>query len=96
MAVIYTFHASASPNQGVAWGSGTLGKQSGNSVPVADGAAGSAVTVSGFYRIVATSYCYVKIAADATNGANGEYWPADTREIRLLEVGDKIGVSAYP
>lgn len=38
MAVIYTFHASASPNQGVAWGSGTLGKQSGNSVSVADGA----------------------------------------------------------
>lgn len=94
MAISFTFHG---PNR-AADASGQkadgLGKALGNRVDVADSAASSALVAEGWYRIVASTTSYVRIASDATNGTNGEHFPAGQVEVRYLAAGDKIGVSA--
>lgn len=94
MSVRYTYHGRINPRSGDARLSGVLPGQTGNAVVVADGAASVALASAGYYRIMATSYSLVKIASDAADGTNGEYWPADHCEVRYLAAGQKIGVSA--
>lgn len=93
MAVTFTAH-NARPTERYNRVVDAIGGQTANSTSVADGAASSAVTASGLYRIAATSASLVNIGPSVSNGANGEYWPADHVEVRYLTEGDKVGVSA--
>lgn len=94
MSLRYTYHGNFEPRAADSWRSGTLPGQAGDAVVVADGAASAALAQAGYYRIVATGYSLIRIAADAANGVGGEYWPADHIEVRYLAAGQKIGVSA--
>lgn len=71
-----------------------LPKATGARVDVANAAASSALTASGYYRIVASTTSYVLISATASDGTGGEHYPAGHVEVRWIASGDKIGCSA--
>ena len=91
MAISFTYHGERRAADASGHVADTLNKQIGNRVDVADGAASSALTKSGWYRIVASSSSYVLIDSGATNGTNGGHFPAGWGEVRWIEAGDKIG-----
>jgi hypothetical protein len=93
MAIKFSFHGDRA-REGSGHAFDVLGPRIGAVVTVADGASSPAVAQSGLYRIAATSASLINIAADATNGANGEVFPNGHIEVRYLEVGQRIGVSA--
>lgn len=94
MAISYTFHGPSRPRDSYGNRGDGLGPNIGNATPVADGAASSALTHTGWYRIVATSASLVQFGPSVTNGANGEVWASGDKEARYLPAGHKIGVSA--
>lgn len=89
MAISYTYHGKDIANGGPA-----LMKPIGNRVDVADAAASSALTLTGWYRIAASTTSYVLIDDAATDGTNGMHIPAGIVEVFWIVAGDKIGCSA--
>ncbi len=94
MAVSFAFHGANRAADASGQKADGLTKALASRVDVADGAASSALAADGWYRIAAHTASYVLISASATDGTNGEYWPAGQVETYFLEEGDKIGVSA--
>lgn len=87
MAISYTYH-------GTKYRNGSYGPAQANATAVSDGAASSALSKSGYYRIVATSSSLLQTGPAVTNGASGEVWPSGRIEYRWVEGGDKLGCSA--
>ena len=94
MAIEFTFHGPNRARDGAGQSADGLGPSLGNAVAVADGAASSALTHPGWYRIYAGSASRLQYGASVTNGASGEPWPEGHVEARFLPAGIKIGVSA--
>lgn len=94
MAISYTFHGSRVARQDDGRTPDALLKATGGRVDVADGAASSALSSSGWYRIAASTTSYVLISSTATNGTGGEHFPAGHVDVRWIDSGDKIGCSA--
>lgn len=89
MAISFTYHGEYKANKADA-----LLKATGNRTDIADAAASSALSSTGWYRLAASTDSYVLIDSAATDGTNGEYFPAGHVEVRWIVSGDKIGVSA--
>lgn len=89
MAISYTYCGAFTGKKAPA-----LPKAQAARVDVADAAASSALTASGWYRIAASTSSYVLISSTATNGTGGEHFPAGHVEVRWIDAGDKIGCSA--
>lgn len=70
-----------------------LGAQEGNAVTIADDAV-SAALPAGFYRILATAACRVRIGVSLSDATGGERFPADLPEVRAVPEGNVIAVDA--
>ena len=94
MAVSYTYHGTRKVRQDDGEKADALLKPEAARTDVADAAASSALTSSGWYRISASTTSYVLISSSATNGTGGFHMPAGTVEVMWINSGDKIGCSA--
>lgn len=92
MAIEYTFHGSSN-NSRNSDDVDALTSQNGAAVAVANGAAGAVLTLSGLYRIVATSACRVRAGVGQTNGSGGAIFAEGRVEVWRLRKGENIGVS---
>lgn len=94
MAISYTYHGTGKVRQGDGERADALYKPTGARVDVANSAASSALTDSGWYRIAASTTSYVLISSTATNGTGGFHMPAGAVDYLWIDSGDKIGCSA--
>jgi len=69
------------------------GAQIGTAVAVADGAVSDPLD-QGFYRLIATGACRVRIGPDLTDATGGEYWPEGHFETLFIREGHVIAVDA--
>lgn len=94
MAISYTCHGPSVVREASNHAQPALYKATGARVDVANAAVSSALTETGWYRIVASTTSYVLISSSATNGTGGEHIPAGGEIVRWIYAGDKIGCSA--
>lgn len=94
MAVSYTYHGTSRAEDESGQRADALRVQTGTRVDVADSAASSALTSTGWYRIATSTSSYVLISSGATDGTGGFHMPAGTVEVHWITSGNKIGCSA--
>ncbi len=94
MAISYTHHGDKLAAASTGETGQALNEATGARVDVANGAASSALTKDGWYRIAASTSSYVLVSSAATDGTGGEHFPAGHVEVRWINSGDKIGCSA--
>lgn len=93
MAISFTYHGGYRAEDSSGHRADALRKPLGIRTAVADAAASSTLTASGWYRIAASTSSYVLISSEATNGTGGEHFPAGSVEVRWIDAGEKIGCS---
>lgn len=90
MALSITYHGDR-PRTGPGQPIDALGKQVGDAINVADN---YAFLTSGLFRVRATADHTVRFGDSTLNAAtNGEVWKADDREVRWMNIGEKVYIS---
>ena len=94
MALEVSVHGMSRPTNGVGARVDVLGPDTIDALIIADGGQVTDLT-AGFYEIIATSACRVRIGSEAlTNASGGRQWPEGKDTVRWIPSGGSIACDA--